>query len=462
MAIDQQDTIAAVATPLGEGAIAIIRLSGRDAVAIADRVFHGSKSLAETRSHSLARGRIRSMDGATIDDVLVGVMRGPRSYTGEDIVEVNCHGGMIVVETVYRLLISAGARPAEPGEFTKRAFLNGRLDLAQAEAVIDVVRAKSPKGLEVAAKQLEGELSARIQSVRSEILNLLAHLQVVIDYPEEGVVELDPHEVRARIEKALRDVERLLEGAQAGRVYRDGIRTAIVGRPNVGKSSILNALLGEDRAIVTEIAGTTRDTIEERAVFSGIPFVLTDTAGLRETDDPVERIGVERTKVAVKGADLIIVVLDGSEPLTAEDIEVLRIVGEEPAHKIVAVNKSDQPMRLSLEALAPWIGNEETIKVSALSREGIEELAARAAEAVTGNAMGSQDAVLVTKERHRAALERASHALTDALGTLDAGYTADVLGVDLQDALESLGQITGESVGDEVVAEIFAQFCVGK
>ena len=462
MAIDDQDTIAAVATPAGEGAIAIIRLSGRDAVAIADRVFEGRRRIAEMKSHTLAHGRIRSPGGKTVDEVLVSVMRAPRSYTGEDVVEVNCHGGRIAVEAVYRLLVAAGARPAEPGEFTKRAFLNGRLDLAQAEAVIDVIRAKSPKGLEVAARQLEGELSARVQGVRSEILNLLAHLQVVIDYPEEGVAELEPSEVRARIERSIEAIERLLAGADAGRVYRDGIRAAIVGRPNVGKSSILNALLGEERAIVTEIAGTTRDTIEERAVFAGVPFVLTDTAGLRETDDPVERIGVERTRAAVRGADLVIAVLDGSAPLGPEDVEVLRTVRDAGIPWIVAVNKADLPLRLSPESLRPWIERAEPVFVSARLRDGIEKLMARAAEAVIGRETGAQDAVLVTRERHRAALERASRSLADALDALSSGYTADVVGVDLQEALEALGQITGESVADEVVAEIFAQFCVGK
>jgi len=460
--IDQLETIAAVATPAGEGAIAIIRLSGRDAVKIAESVFRGRKRLSEARSHSLMHGRIVSADGKTIDDVLVGVMRAPRSYTGEDVVEVNCHGGPVVVQTVYNTLIAAGARPAEPGEFTKRAFLNGRLDLAQAEAVIDLVRAKSPKGLEVAAKQLEGELSARIQAVRAEILNLLAHIQVLIDYPEEGIAELGEGEALARVEKASAAVAQLLAGAEAGRVYREGVRAAIVGRPNVGKSSILNALLREERAIVTDIAGTTRDTIEERAVLGGVSFVLTDTAGLRETDDPVERIGVDRTKRALKGADVILVILDGSEPLAPEDVEVLELACEEEIPKVIAVNKSDRPQRLDVESLGRWAGPLRPVRVSALSGEGLEALEKALAEAASGGTAGAGDAVLVTRARHRAALERAARALADARRTIEGGYTADVLGVDLQEALEALGQITGESVGDEVVAEIFAQFCVGK
>ncbi|MBO2521173.1 MAG: tRNA uridine-5-carboxymethylaminomethyl(34) synthesis GTPase MnmE [Firmicutes bacterium] len=458
-----QDTIAAIATPPGEGAIGIVRMSGPGAVAIAERVVQSTRRLSQVPSHSLVHGKVVDEGGRVLDEALVAVMRAPRTYTGEDVVEIHCHGSPVVLQQVLARLLQEGARPAEPGEFTKRAFLNGKLDLAQAEAVIDLVRAKSPKGAQIAAMQLEGRLSARVSAQREEILDLLAHLQAVIDYPEEGLVDVDPGEMKRRLERLVDEIDQLLAGADAGRIYRDGIRLAIVGRPNVGKSSLLNALLGEERAIVTPIAGTTRDVIEERALLGGIPFTLADTAGVRATDDPVEAIGVERTRQAVAGADLVLIVLDGSEALAPEDLEVAELVRQAGAgaRVLVAVNKCDLPRVLEQAAVERLAGPWPVVWVSAVTGEGLARLEETAAAQVLGQG-GAPSAILVTRARHRGALAAARRALEDAGETIARGLPLDLVSVDLQEALEALGQVTGESVSEEVVARIFAQFCVGK
>jgi len=457
------ETIAAIATPPGEGAIGIVRMSGPKAIAIAESVVHSKRRLSEVSSHSLVYGKVLDEEGKVLDEVLVGVMRAPRTYTGEDIVEINCHGGPLILERVLARLLRAGARLAEPGEFTKRAFLNGKLDLAQAEAVIDLVRAKSPKGAEIAAVQLEGKLSARVRAQRDELLDILAHIQAVIDYPEEGLVDVDPVEIQGRLERIGQEIGKLLATADAGRIYRDGIRVAIVGRPNVGKSSLLNALLGEERAIVTPVAGTTRDVIEERALLGGIPFTLVDTAGIRETLDPVEAIGVERTKKAIAAADLVVVVISGAEPLGEEDRRVVRHVQEVQGSRavLVAVNKSDLRRTLRESDVQELCGSWPFVWVSAATGKGLDRLGEMVAALVVGGEF-SQDAILVTRARHREALARALESLKEAQNTIAMGLPLDLVSVDLQGALEALGQVTGESVSEELVARIFAQFCVGK
>lgn len=460
-----QDTIAAIATPLGEGAIGIVRLSGPDAIPIVEAIFQGKTSLLDACSHSLLYGFIVDDSGRHIDECLVGLMKAPNTFTGEDVVEINCHGGVFVVETILNMVLKHGARPAEPGEFSKRAFLNGRLDLAQAEAVIDIVRAKSPRGLQLAANQLEGILSERIRSVRERILHLLAHMQVVIDYPEEGVDELTDDEIASSLSGSLADVENLLAGADAGKVYRDGIRLAIIGRPNVGKSSLLNGLLKEDRAIVTDIAGTTRDTIEAVALLGGIPITLVDTAGLRQSLDPVEQIGVERSHQAMATADLLFVVVDGTQPLTDEDRDVFRILQDERLYNtptIVVVNKIDRPQVLDEATVRKVSGKSTLVGVSALTGEGLRELEALATKMVLGDTTMNRDALLITRARHRQALEKTRSSLKHALASFEMGMTPDVISVDLQESVAALGLITGESVGEEVVERIFAEFCVGK
>ncbi len=464
MAARHAETIAAVATPIGEGAIGIVRLSGPEAISIVDSFFMGRHSLLNVRTHSLVYGRILNAKGEPIDECLVGVMRAPNTFTGEDIVEINCHGGRLVVEAVLSLVLEAGARPAERGEFTQRAFLNGRLDLAQAEAVIDIVRARSPRGLYVAARQLEGVLSERVRAVREKLLHAVAHIQVMIDYPDEGVDELGSDELMEELTSAQGALEQLIKGARVGKVYRDGIRLAIVGRPNVGKSSLLNALLHEERAIVTEIAGTTRDTIESSALLGEIPVTLTDTAGLRETDDPVEKIGVDRTRKAISSADLALVVVDGSRPLTEDDTAVLEWLQSEASTIpiIVVVNKCDLGIVVDLEALPQPKGRARVVRVSALSGEGLQRLEEVALDVITGEIELEGAPILVTRARHIASLEVAKRAVSAAIESLELGMTSDVVSVDLQESLEALGQITGESVAEEVVAHIFAEFCVGK
>lgn len=463
MASIGSETIAAIATPPGEGAIGIVRMSGPEAVSIAERIIRSKRRIGEAPSHTLIYGKVVDENGKMIDDVLVGVMRAPRTYTGEDLIEINCHGGPVVLQQVLSLVLRMGARAAEPGEFTKRAFLNGRLDLAQAEAVIDLVRAKSPRGVEIAAMQLEGRLSQRVRAQREELLDILTHIQAVIDYPEDDLVDVDPREVQSRLESIGQELEKLLAGADAGRIYRDGMRVAIVGRPNVGKSSLLNALLGEERAIVTEIAGTTRDLIEESALLGGIPFTLTDTAGIRATDDPVERIGVQRTRQAIEGADLIFLVIDGAEGLTGEDQaviqEVMRSAGA--ARVVAVVNKDDLPRAWDEEVLRSHLPEWPIVRVSAVTGSGIDRLEEAAVSLMVGEAR-QHDAILVTRSRHRAALERGHLAVREAWETLASGFPLDLVSVDLQEAVEALGHVTGESVSDEVVARIFAQFCVGK
>lgn len=458
------ETIVAIATPMGEGAIGIVRLSGPEAIAIVDSFFAGRRSLLVVPTHSLVYGQILDETGDTIDECLIGLMRAPGTFTGEDIVEINCHGGRLVIDAVLARALKAGAVPAERGEFTQRAFLNGRLDLSQAEAVIDIVRARSPRGLHVAAEQLKGALSRRVGDVRGRILHVLAHIQVMIDYPEEGVEELSEEELSAHLRTVLRDVDALIKGAEVGKVYRDGIHLAIVGRPNVGKSSLLNALLREERAIVTDIAGTTRDTIEAPALLGDVPITLTDTAGLRETDDPVEKIGVDRTRKAVESADLVLVVIDGSEPLTEDDVAVLDMLKsqERAVPSIVVLNKSDLPAAFSKSDIPHFCDESGVVAVSAISGEGLDALEKRAVRAVTGGIDLDGAPILVTRARHRAALERAKVSLAASIEAIESGMTTDVVSVDLQESLATLGEITGESVAEEVVAHIFAEFCVGK
>lgn len=456
------DTICAISTPLGEGGIGIVRLSGPEALKIAERVFVPRKprDLGQSPGFRMYLGMVvdRQDQDRPVDEVLVAVMRSPRSYTGEDVVEINCHGGMVPVQRTLELVLREGARLAGPGEFTRRAFLRGRIDLAQAEAVLDVVRSRTRSGLEVAVRQVEGQLSERLRAAEQELIGIMAALEASIDFPLE-VDEPEGGELLGRLRSVRGQLEQLLRGSQEGRILREGIKVAIVGRPNVGKSSLLNRLLGEERAIVTEVPGTTRDLISEAANIKGIPVQLVDTAGIRETLDKVERLGVERSRKALGEADVILLVVDASQGADASDAEVAQAVAQRPG--IVVYNKMDL-VRKKPEA-QDWVpAGWRQVWASAQEGWGIEELQAQIAQLVLGGEVKPAGEVLVSRARHQAALEKAAGALKEAEATLEAQLPLDLLAVDLARAREALGEITGSTVDEEVLDRIFADFCVGK
>ena len=469
-----QGTIAAVATPPGEGGIAIVRVSGPGAIALAARIFRPANSgdVQQYAGRAAHYGRFfDAQTGESADDGLLTIFRAPRSYTGEDVVEMSCHGGRVTTAEVLRLALESGARLARPGEFTMRAFLNGRIDLAQAEAVADVIRARTDAAQRLARRQLDGNLSREVAALRDELIGILASIEVSIDFSEE-TGELDYELLTPRIEKTRQDVEALLRTAEQGRILREGLRVAIVGRPNVGKSSLLNALLRADRAIVTPIAGTTRDALEESANFSGLPVVLTDTAGIRETDDTVERIGVTRAKAAAAQADVTLLVLDAAAGLTAEDHEILQGLraesgGQENAPRIVfAANKRDAANESQINAIladcaALSSAGDTFAAVSAQTGEGLPELEARLTEA--GNGTGAApDAVIVSNARHREALQAALNSLMEAERTARLRLPGDFIAIDVRGATDAIGQITGETVTEDIIHRVFRDFCVGK
>lgn len=457
------DTIAAISTPPGEGAISIVRLSGEDAVAIADRVYRaGTKSLSDVPSHTIHYGHIVDPKNAELlDEVMVSIMRAPKTFTREDVVEINCHGGIVVVNQLLQLLLREGARLAEPGEFTKRAFLNGRMDLSQAEAVMDLIRAKTDKAMQVALHQLDGNLSGLIRSLRQEILETLAQVEVNIDYPEyDDVEELTTKLLLEKAEFVKAQIEGLLTTAKQGKILREGLSTAIIGRPNVGKSSLLNHLLQEEKAIVTDIAGTTRDVIEEYVNVRGVPLKLIDTAGIRETEDIVERIGVERSRKALAESDLILLVLNQSEALTEEDKQLL--AATEGLKRIILLNKMDLPSKLDKDELRQLAENEEILPVSVLSSTGMEQLELKIADLFFGGETGEKDATYVSNTRHIALLDQAALSLEEVIRGIQAGMPVDLVQIDMTRCWDYLGEIVGDSVQDELITQLFSQFCLGK
>lgn len=463
MANSENDTIAAISTPVGEGGISIIRISGEDAVAVAKRLYHGSKDLAQVASHTINYGHIVDPDtGAEVDEVMVSVMRAPHTYTCEDVVEINCHGGLLATNRILQLVLSYGARMAEPGEFTKRAFLNGRIDLSQSEAVMDLIRAKTDKSMKVALNQLDGDLSRLIRHLRQDILDVLAQVEVNIDYPEYDAVE----EMTTKMlkEKALdiqQRIQALLKTAKQGKVLREGLATAIIGRPNVGKSSLLNTLLHEDKAIVTDVAGTTRDVIEEYVNVDGVPLKLIDTAGIRDTDDTVEKIGVERSKRALDAADLILLLIDSSAPLTAEDCELL--TATHGKQRIVILNKTDLPRRVDLDELKKLTDGDALIETSIIKHEGMDQLGQQISKMFFNEGIeSSQNNVMVTNARHIGLLHQANAALSDVLKGINAGMPVDLVQIDMTRCWDLLGEITGDSYQDELLDQLFSQFCLGK
>ncbi|MGH7844474.1 MAG: tRNA uridine-5-carboxymethylaminomethyl(34) synthesis GTPase MnmE [Candidatus Binatia bacterium] len=454
----KEDTIAAIATPLGEGGVAIVRMSGLNAERIAGEIFHSSGPRnGKLKSHILHHGTIHDPRcGAVLDEVLLTIMRKPRSYTGEDVVEVHCHGSHVLVQEILELVLAHGARQADRGEFTKRAFLNGRLDLTQAEAVLDVVRSRTSKSAKLAIGQVRGELSRWVDDLRERLLDILVHVEAAIDFPEEELDLLDRSQLSAQI-RALHDrIGALIDTYEWGRLYRDGARVCIAGRPNVGKSSLLNTLVGEERVIVTPEAGTTRDVIEESINLDGLPVVLWDTAGIRETNNQVEKIGVDFSLRRLEEADSVLVVLDGSVPLAPEDKAVIAAVGSKKA--LFVVNKADLPASLTGEELRSFTN--DAVFVSATEGRGVDNLKRTLRRLLMS--CSHEPEIVVTNARHKAALQRAQESLKRSLQACAADLPSEILAVDLQETKEALEEIVGVVTNDEILERIFSEFCIGK
>ena len=454
------DTIAAISTAMTNSGIGIVRLSGEDAFSIIDKIYKGKspKLLSEQKSHTIHYGYI--MDGEqTIDEVLVLLMRGPHSYTGEDTVEIDCHGGVFVTRKILETVIKYGARPAEPGEFSKRAFLNGRMDLSQAEAVIDIISSKNDYALQSSVNQLKGSVHNKIKEIREVILYHTAFIESALDDPEHISVDGYGDSLLGVVKDLQQKIQRLLDTADDGRIIKEGIKTVIVGKPNAGKSSLMNVLVGEEKAIVTEIAGTTRDVLEENIQLQGVSLNIMDTAGIRDTSDIVEKIGVDKAREMAQKADLILYVVDSSVPLDENDEEIMSMLGGKKA--IILYNKTDLTPVIPLEELREKTGH-PVIPISAKEETGIMELEDKVKEMFFGGELSFNDEVYITNARHKAALEEADKSLDLVRNSIEMGMPEDFFSIDLMNAYENLGKILGESVGEDLVNEIFSKFCMGK
>ncbi|KKC29872.1 tRNA modification GTPase TrmE [Caldanaerobacter subterraneus subsp. pacificus DSM 12653] len=457
------DTIAAISTSPGEAGIGIVRISGDRALDIISRIFrpYKKKDVKNVKTHTLHYGHIVDPDtGEVYDEVLVSIMKKPNTYTREDIVEINCHGGIVVTSKILELVLKQGARLAEPGEFTKRAFLNGRIDLSQAEAVIDIITAKTMLANKYAQKQLSGYLGQKMRKLKDRMMELLAHLLALIDFPEDDVDELERWQMLESAKEILKEIEKLIASAESGRIIREGLKTAIIGKPNVGKSSLLNALLKENRAIVTDIPGTTRDIIEEYLNVKGIPIRLIDTAGIRDTDELVEKIGVERSKEVLGEADLVLFVIDASRELSKEDYEIFDILTGK--NIIFVLNKIDLPKKIDEEELRNLTKDGIIVEVSTVKKIGLEKLEETIYNLVfKGNVtIGNEE--IITNTRHKEALINAKKYMESVVEAIEKGYSEDLITIDLNSALNEIGKITGETATEDVIDQIFERFCVGK
>lgn len=453
------DTIAAISTPRGEGGIGIVRLSGDESLGILSKIFKpkSKKDVKDIKSYTINYGHIYDGD-ELIDEVLVSVMKAPNTYTREDIVEINCHGGYLITQKVLELVLKSGAKIAEPGEFTRRAFLNGRLDLTQAEAVIDLIHGKTDKSISLSLNNLRGDLRDQINHLKKILLDVAAHVNVVLDYPEEGVDEPIPEHLIIELHNVKDTITKLVESYDKGKMIKEGIKTAIVGKPNVGKSSLLNSILREERAIVTSIAGTTRDTIEEIINIKGIPLIMVDTAGIRKTQDEVENIGVQKSKKMLKEADLVLFVLDSSRDFSDEDREIYDSIQSE---KVIGIlNKIDMEKKLDITNLTKV---KKWIEISALENIGIDTLENEIHNFILSeNIEDSSEKLIITNIRHKSALEKTKKSIENIFETIDMGYPMDLIAVDLNDALDSLSEVTGEISSEDLLDHIFSNFCVGK
>ena len=452
------DTIAAISTPRGEGGIGIIRISGDKSFEILDRIFNTKNPNRDLGFYKFNYGFIHD-NGKIVDEVMVVRMKAPKTYTCEDVVEINCHGGHLISEKVLELVLKNGARHAEQGEFTKRAFMNGRIDLSQAEAVMDIIHGKTEKSISLSLEQLRGDLRDKIASFKKALLDVTAHVNVVLDYPEEGIDDPLPSNLRENLENVYAEADRLISSYDKGKKIKEGIKTVIAGKPNVGKSTLLNSLLKEERAIVTHIPGTTRDVIEEIINIKGIPLVLTDTAGIRKTEDIVENIGVEKSKKFIENADLVLLVLDASRELESEDREVIEEIQNHNKKTIVLLNKIDLERKIELEEF----NLENILEISAKDNIGIEDMEERIySYIVEENVEDSSEKLIITNIRHKTALEKTKDAIRNIFETIAAGMPMDLISVDLKEALDSLSEITGEISSEDILDHVFGNFCVGK
>ena len=452
------DTIAAISTPRGEGGIGIIRISGDKSFEILDKIFNTKNPNRDLGFYKFNYGFIHD-NGKIVDEVMVVRMKAPKTYTCEDVVEINCHGGHLISEKVLELVLKNGARHAEQGEFTKRAFMNGRIDLSQAEAVMDIIHGKTEKSISLSLEQLRGDLRDKIASFKKALLDVTAHVNVVLDYPEEGIDDPLPSNLRENLENVYAEADRLISSYDKGKKIKEGIKTVIAGKPNVGKSTLLNSLLKEERAIVTHIPGTTRDVIEEIINIKGIPLVLTDTAGIRKTEDIVENIGVEKSKKFIENADLVLLVLDASRELESEDREVIEEIQNHNKKTIVLLNKIDLERKIELEEF----NLENILEISAKDNIGIEDMEERIySYIVEENVEDSSEKLIITNIRHKTALEKTKDAIRNIFATIDAGMPMDLISVDLKEALDSLSEITGEISSEDILDHVFGNFCVGK
>lgn len=453
------DTIAAISTPIGEGGISIVRMSGDEALPIANRVFKGP-DLTKGKSHTIHYGRIVDPDsGETIDEVLVSVMLAPKTFTRENIIEINCHGGILVTNRILQVLLANGARMADPGEFTKRAFVHGRIDLTQAESVMDIVRAKTDKSRQVAEKQLAGGLMKTSKDLRQEILNTLANVEVNIDYPEYDADQVTAAKMSKTAQDVLGKINKLLATAQEGTIMRNGLAMAIVGRPNVGKSSLLNYMTKGDKAIVTDVAGTTRDTLEEYVSVKGVPLELIDTAGIHKTDDKVEKIGVERSKKAIQRADLVLLLLDANQELTPADQALLDYTKDKK--RIIILNKQDLGQTLRAQQIEKEY-NCPVVSTSILQKQNLDQLEDLIKKLFFKGIENSHSQVMVTNQRQEGLLRKAAKQLQDVISAVEQGIPVDIAQIDFRGAWNTLGEITGESAPDELITQLFSQFCLGK